>query len=49
MYHVTENGWVKVWSADTTPMFYNYYPIKQKLAITSNEEGGGNEEMKVVS
>lgn len=40
VYHVTENGWVKVWSGDTTPMYYNYYPIKTK------GEGGGEEEMK---
>jgi hypothetical protein len=36
---VRENGWVKVWSGDTTPMYYNYYPLKVKA-----EEGEG--EMK---
>ena len=49
VYHVTENGWVQVWSGDTTPMYYEYYPLKVQKRITSEESGGGDEEMKVVS
>jgi hypothetical protein len=45
VYHVTENGWVQVWSGDTTPMYYEYYPLKAK----KQTESGGEEEMKVVS
>jgi hypothetical protein len=29
VYHVGENGWTKVWSGDTTEMFYGYYPVEQ--------------------
>jgi hypothetical protein len=29
VYHVGENGWTKVWSGDTTEMFYEYYPVEQ--------------------
>jgi len=29
VYHVSENGWTKVWSGDTTEMFYEYYPVEQ--------------------
>jgi len=32
VYHVGENGWTKVWSNDTTEMFYEYYPITQVVA-----------------
>lgn len=46
---MTENGWVQVWSGDTTPMYYEYYPLKVQQRITSEENGGGEEEMKVVS
>ena len=30
VYHVGPNGWTKVWSGDTTPMYYNYYPLPEK-------------------
>lgn len=49
MYHVTENGWVKVWSGDTTPMYYEYYPIKAKNTPQVSQQEGGEDEMKVVS
>jgi hypothetical protein len=26
---VGENGWTKVWSGDTTDMYYQYYPVQQ--------------------
>ena len=29
VYHVGEQGWTKVWSNDTTEMFYGYYPVSQ--------------------
>lgn len=34
VYHVGEQGWTKVWSGDTTEMFYEYYPVQQ---ITKSE------------
>jgi hypothetical protein len=50
VYHVTENGWVQVWSGDTTSMYYEYYPLKvQKQIAQTSETSGGEEEMKVVS
>ena len=30
VYHVGPNGWTKVWSGDTTNMYYEYYPLKTK-------------------
>ena len=32
VYHVGENGWTKVWSGDTTEMYYGYYPVETKIA-----------------
>jgi hypothetical protein len=29
VYHVGPDGWRKVWSGDTTEMFYEYYPVQQ--------------------
>jgi 20S proteasome subunit beta 5 len=34
VYHVGEQGWTKVWSGDTTEMFYEYYPMQQ---VTKSE------------
>lgn len=38
MYHVGENGWTKVWSNDTTDMYYQYYPVNQVVETTSIAE-----------
>lgn len=38
MYHVGENGWTKVWSNDTTDMYYGYYPITQVVRPVAGEE-----------
>jgi 20S proteasome subunit beta 5 len=29
VYYVGPNGWQKVWSGDTTQMFYEYYPVSK--------------------
>mmetsp|Transcript_14053 Transcript_14053/g.21009 ORF Transcript_14053/g.21009 Transcript_14053/m.21009 type:complete len:284 (-) Transcript_14053:145-996(-) len=41
VYHVGENGWTKVWSNDTTEMYYNYYPLTKAV------EDGQEEKMEL--
>lgn len=36
VYHVGPNGWTKVWSSDTTDMFYSFYPDKLAPSVNRN-------------
>ena len=46
VYLVMEKGWEKVWSGDTTDMYYGYYPLPPRAPVTHPSASDGVQEEK---